>query len=128
MTKKHNGKPSTRRAGLAPDEYLRRSTVYVQRVRQGDEAKRYPGDDLTTEDTYTIRSYYRDGFRHTVEIDGQTWSIPGRVVERLISQREAIDKERRDDRNLARSAAMKGTRPAFLNIAEAITPDNPDGL
>ncbi|MAH47047.1 hypothetical protein CMI37_14565 [Candidatus Pacearchaeota archaeon] len=87
------------RKNLLPNEYRKRSTVYVERMRRIDEEKRYGEDDLMTTDSYIVQSHRLDNqWDHTVELRGELFKIPGKVIDRLNSQRDAIIKEGRSDR------------------------------
>ena len=110
------------RSGMLPGEYRKRAPVYVPRLRKTDEEARYADDDMMTTDTYIVQTLRLDGdFTHTVELRGEMMRLPGKVVERLVSQREAILREAKQDRDAERSARMKGTRPAFLkDVEEAV--------
>jgi len=121
MAKRNQTKPRNRK-GMMPGQYRKRSTVYVERLRGADEAARYTDDDVMTTDAYIVQTNRLDkAFSHTVELKGTVMRLPGKVVERLIAQREAILKEAKVDRMAERSAAMKGTRPAFLkDVDEAV--------
>lgn len=116
---KPKGTKPRNRSGMLPGEYRKRAPVYVLRLRKADEATRYADDDMMTTDTYIVLTLRLDGeFTHTVELRDEMMRLPGKVVERLVSQREAILKEAKQDRDAERSARMKGTRPAFLKDVE----------
>ena len=108
MSKK--GKASRRRQGLRPGEYRKRGPVYVERLRSSDEQARYAEDNLYTTDIYNVTTHRDDGhWTHTVELHGEMMRLPGKVIERIISQRKAIEKEQRSDRakdNYAARAAQ----------------------
>jgi hypothetical protein len=110
------------RSGMLPGQYRKRSTVYVERLRGADEATRYTNEDMMRTDAYIVHTNRLDGdFTHTVELNGVMMRLPGKVVERLESQKAAITKEAKRDRDAERSAKMKGTRPAFLkDVEEAV--------
>jgi len=79
--------------------YRKRATVFVERLRGKDEDARYIGDDLMATDAYiVITNRYLTDWSHTVELKGEIFRLPGKVVDRLISQREAIIKQQRSDR------------------------------
>ena len=90
---------SNRRKNMAPDQYRRRGTVYHERLRRGkdfDEGKGNIHDDTHTTDIYHVQTDRRDTvFNHTVSLNGEVMRLPGKVVERLISQRDGIIKEGR---------------------------------
>ena len=112
----------TNRSGMLPGQYRKRSTVYVERLRKADEETRYTDEDMMRTDAYIVHTNRLDGdFAHTVELNGVMMRLPGKVVERLESQKAAITKEAKRDRDAERSAKMKGTRPAFLkDVEEAV--------
>ena len=86
------------RKGLRPGEYRKRSPVYHERLRTADEKARYVDDTTHTIDTYIVMTHRDDGhWTHTVELHGDMMRLPGRVIERIISQRKAIEKEQRSD-------------------------------
>ena len=95
----NKGKATRRRQGLKPGEYRKRGPVYVERLRSSEEQARYVEDNLYTTDTYIVMTHRDDGhWTHTVELHGEMMRLPGKVVERIISQRKAIEKEQRSDR------------------------------
>ena len=106
----NKGKASRRRQGLRPGEYRNRGPVYVERLRSSDEQARYAEDNLYTTDIYNVTTHRDDGhWTHTVELHGEMMRLPGKVIERIISQRKAIEKEQRSDRakdNYAARAAQ----------------------
>ena len=72
------------RAGLLPDQYRKRSTVYVERVRRSDEAHRYTADEMMATDVYYVETMRTDGnWQHRIDILGETFVIPGKVFERI---------------------------------------------
>ena len=100
-------KTSRRRQGLKPGEYRKRGPVYVERLRSSDEQARYAEDNLYTTDIYNVTTHRDDGhWTHTVELHGEMMRLPGKVIERIISQRKAIEKEQRSDRAKDNYAAM----------------------
>ena len=106
----NKGKATRRRQGLTPGEYRKRGPVYVERLRSSDEQARYAEDNLYTTDIYNVTTHRDDGhWTHTVELHGEMMRLPGKVIERIISQRKAIEKEQRSDRakdNYAARAAQ----------------------
>ena len=59
-----------------------------------------------TTDVYIVQTNCLDGeFSYTVELRGEMMRLPGKVIAKIISQREAIMKETRSDRG--REAAEK---------------------
>jgi hypothetical protein len=108
----NKGKATRRRQGLKPGEYRKRGPVYVERLRSSEEQARYVEDNLFTTDTYIVMTHRDDGhWTHTVELHGEMMRLPGKVVERIINQRKAIEKEQRSDRakdnHAARSAQAR---------------------
>ena len=108
----NKGKATRRRQGLKPGEYRKRGPVYVERLRSSEEQARYVEDNLFTTDTYIVMTLRDDGhWTHTVELHGEMMRLPGKVVERIINQRKAIEKEQRSDRakdnHAARSAQAR---------------------
>ena len=66
----------------------------------------YVEDNLFTTDTYIVMTHRDDGhWTHTVELHGEMMRLPGKVIERIISQRKAIEKEQRSDRGKSSYAA-----------------------
>ena len=95
----NKGKATRRRQGLKPGEYRKRGPVYVERLRSSEEQARYVEDNLFTTDTYIVMTHRDDGhWTHAVDLHGEMMRLPGKVVERIISQRKAIEKEQRSDR------------------------------
>ena len=87
------------RKGLLPGQYRKRSTVYVERLRGAGEEARYSDEDMMRTDAYIVQTNRLDGtFSHTVELNGVMMRLPGKVVERLESQKDAIIKEARSER------------------------------
>ena len=111
----NKGKATRRRQGLKPREYRKRGPVYVERLRSSEEQARYVEDNLFTTDTYIVMTHRDDGhWTHTVELHGEMMRLPGKVVERIINQRKAIEKEQRSDRakdNYAARAAQSVVDP-----------------
>ena len=102
----NKGKASRRRQGLRPGEYRKRGPVYVERLCSSDEQARYAEDNLYTTDIYNVTTHRDDGpWTHTVELHGEMMRLPGKVIERIISQRKAIEKEQRSDRGKSSYAA-----------------------
>ena len=86
-----------RREGLLPGEYRRKSLVTVD-VGLLDK----PGEELHH---YVVLTHRQDGdWSARVEFQGEIWKLPGKVVDALISQREAIIKEHR--RRLAQDRVL----------------------
>ena len=91
-------KTSRSRKGMMPGQYRKRSPVYVERLRNAEEAARYTHDDLYTTDVYIVQTNRLDKtFTYTVELKGEMMRLPGKVVDRMMAQREAILKEARSD-------------------------------
>lgn len=98
VTKATKPRASQRRKGLRPGEYHKRSMVPVSRLRYDGE-KSYITDDLYTTDHYIVQTHREDSnWSYTVELRGELMRLPGDVIARIISQREAIIKEQRSDR------------------------------
>ena len=109
---------STRRKGMAPDQYRRRSVVYVERVRRPDEQADTIHDDLTTTDIWNVETDRLGGnFTHILRMDGQTTRIPGKVIESVIRQRDSISKEGRSEAGKAAMAAR--VRQLQVQVYEA---------
>ena len=122
-------KASQRRKGLRPGEYRKRSTVFVERMRSADEQARYVEDNLYTTDTYIVITHRLDGhWTHTVELSGDMMKLPGKVVERIISQRKAIEKEQRSDRAKDTHAMLAAKAQADQDEAEAERAADLEGL
>ena len=97
---------------LLPGEYRRRSLVTIEMDSMDaglyapeklEELKRTrPGDLLdlvAVEEHYIITTHRLDGrWGVTVEHGGNTYRLPGKVIERILAQRESIIAEGRKDR------------------------------
>ena len=95
-------KKAPSRGDLLPGQYRKRSTVYVERLRRPDEPKRYDQDDLMTTDAYIVITHRLDGqWSHSVELKGELVHLPGKVVDRINQQRQAINKEQQVDNGRA---------------------------
>ena len=128
-TKVTKPRASQRRKGLRPGEYRKRSTVFVERLRTADEQARYVEDNLYTTDTYIVITHRLDGhWTHTVELSGDMMKLPGKVVERIISQRKAIEKEQRSDRAKDTHAMLAAKAQADQDEAEAERAADLEGL
>lgn len=109
---------SNRRKGLVPGEYRKRSVVYIERLRR-DEEKTYLTDDMMTTDPYIVITHRMDtDWDYTVELKGEMMRIPGRVLDRIISQRESIIKEQRSDRGTATAERLRATADADQEAAQ----------
>ena len=107
------------RVGLLPGQYRKRSTVYVERARGPDEPKRYGQEDLYTTDAYIVMTTRTDGqWGHVVELKGEVSHLPGKVIDRINAQREAIVKEQRQDRGRETQARL--SQQAQNDIIEAV--------
>jgi len=123
MTRKAKGagtsKPRSRK-GLLPNQYRRRSTVYVERLRGVDETQRYGEDDLYTTDGFIVITTRTDGqWLHTVELKGEVFKLPGKVFDRLTAQRDQIVKEARQERGRRVQEALKAKGVADADQVEA---------
>lgn len=102
MTNKRKRKSPAKprnRAGLLPNQYRRRATVHVERTRGEHEAHRYSPDEFTVTDIYNVETMRTDGqWAHRIDFHGETYVIPGKVVDQLIRHRESIIKEQRSDK------------------------------
>ena len=97
--KRSVGKKKFQRRDLLPGQYRKRSTVFVERLRRPDEPKRYDQDDMYTTDAYIVITNRLDGqWSHSVELKGE---LPGKVVDRIIQHRQAINKEQQVDNGRA---------------------------
>ena len=102
---------------MMPGQYRKRSTVYVERLRNAEEDARYTNDDLYTTDAYIVQTNRLDKtFSYTVELKGEMMRLQGKVVDRMIAQREAILKEARSDTAL--EAAEKRSHLKVLTDVE----------
>ena len=124
---KPNAKKRTRprsRKNLLPNEYRKRATVYVERVRRIDEAKRYGEDDLMTTDAYIVVTHRLDRqWDHVVELRGEIFRIPGKVIDRINAQRDAIISEGRSDRARDTHERIKAQGVAEADQVEAESED-----
>ena len=112
--------PRRNLAGLWSGQYRKRSTVYVERLRGPDEARRLDEDDLYTTDAYIVITTRTDGqFTHSVELRGDQTRLPGKVVERIIAHRAAIVTEERSDRARERQERIKAEGIAQADQEEA---------
>ena len=120
------GKPKARsRAGLLPGQYRKRATVYVERLRGPEEAAHYGEDDLYTTDPYIVITTRTDGqWSCTVELRGEKHHLPGKVIDRINSQRAAIIKEQRSDRSRERQERIKAQGIAEADQAAAEEEDD----
>ena len=113
-------KTSRRRQGLKPGEYRKRGPVYVERLRSSEEQARYAEDNLYTTDIYNVTTHRDDGhWTHTVELHGEMMKLPGKVIERIISQRKTIEKEQRSDRGKISYAARSAQAPVNQDEEES---------
>ena len=102
---------SQSRAGLLPGQYRKRSTVYVERLRGAEEAHRYSPDEMTITDVYYVETLRTDNhWQHRIDRGGESFVIPGKVAERIVSQREAIVAEARSDRSREAAEVRKASR------------------
>jgi len=94
-----------KRAGLLPGESRRRSLVTVQRDTFAAGSDQF-GREVHN---YIVETQRLDGFwKHQIEFQGQTWGIPGKVIECIARQRQSIITEERSRRakdNILRQAA-----------------------
>ena len=112
--------PRRNRYGLLPGQYRKRSTVYVERLRRPDEARRLDEDDLNTTGAYIVITTRTDGqFTHSVELRGDQTRLPGKVVERIIAHRAAIVTEERPDSARERQERIKAAGIAQADQEEA---------
>ena len=112
--------PRSNQSGLLPGQYRKRSTVYVERLRGPDEARRLDEDDLYTTGAYIVITTRTDGqFAHSVELRGDQTRLPGKVVERIIAHRAAIVTEERPDRARERQERIKAAGIAQTDQEEA---------
>ena len=131
MPKKKGSTPRTsnRRKDMKPGEYRKRGPVYIERLRSADEKAKYVEDNLYTTDTYIVITHRLDGhWTHTVELSGEMMKLPGKVVERIISQRKAIEKEQRSDRAKDTHAMLAAKAQADQDEAEAERVADHEGL
>ena len=118
-----NPKPRSRK-GMLPNQYRRRSTVYVERLRAVDETQRYGEDDLYTTDAYiVITTRTDDQWVHTVELRGEIIRLPGKVFDRIAAQRDQVVKEARQERGRRTHEAMKAKGLAEADQVEASQED-----
>ena len=96
------------RTGLLPGESRRRSLVSITRDTFTKESDQY-GREVHN---YVVSTRRLDGvWTHTIEYRGQTWELPGKVIERIMAQRDSIITEERSRR----------ARERILAEAEKIT-------
>ena len=121
------GNPKARhRAGLLPGQYRRRATVYVERLRRPEEPANYGADDMYTTDPYIVITTRTDGqWSCTVELRGERYHLPGKVIDRLNSQRAAIIKEQRSDRARERQERIKAQG---ISEADQAAAEEDDGV
>ena len=127
---KASSKPRTsqRRKGLRPGEYHKRSMVPVPRLRHDDE-KSHITDDLYTTDHYIVQTHREDfDWSYTVELRGEQMRLPGKVIDRIISQRDAILKEQRSDRAKGTHAMLAARALADQDEAESERAADLEGL
>lgn len=93
------GKPRARRTGLMPNESRRRSLVTIERTTLVGDADRYGRESMTASENYIVTTRRLDGvWVAWVEYKGERWELPGKVIARLITHREAIISEERSRR------------------------------
>ena len=104
--------PRSRR-GLLPDEFRRRATVFVERLRGGSEEHK-PSDGAGWEaPMYTTESYIvltrRVGTDWTfiMEHNGVQTVIPTKVIERFVAHQNQIIKEQRSVRGREQAERRK---------------------
>lgn len=103
MTKRKRTSQPRNQSGLLPGESRRRSLVTIQEVNFGQAADR---SGLETRN-YIVESRHLDGeWTHRVEYKGQEWLLPGKVVERILAQRDAIITAERRQRAVERATAL----------------------
>ena len=109
---------------MLPNQYRRRSTDYVERLRAVDETQRYGEDDLYTTDAYiVITTRTDDQWVHTVELKGEIIRLPGKVFDRIAAQRDQVVKEARQERGRRTHEAMKAKGLAEADQVEASQED-----
>jgi len=102
--------------------------VPVPRLRHDDE-KSHVTDDLYTTDHYIVQTHREDfDWSYTVELRGEQMRLPGKVIDRIISQREAIIKEQRSDRAKDTHAKLAAQAQADQDEAEAERAADLEGL
>ena len=107
-----------RRRNLMPDEYKRRGHVAIEMDEM--EAMLFAPDKIAEikahapgyflrnrsaviEEIYIVTVHRLDGvWEYTIQHDGETYRLPGKVVDRIMSYRAAIIKEQRQDRAQSR--------------------------
>ena len=83
----------------------------MERLRGSDEPHRYSPDEMTITDAYYVETLRTDNYwQHRIDRGGESFVIPGRVVDRIVSQREAIVKEARSDRGREAAQVRKASR------------------
>lgn len=107
---------------LLPGEYRRRSIVTVEFDRMSGEIyaptkladldARNPGrrlrDSVAVENNYILTAHRLDGeFDYAVELDGQVFPLPGKVIDRLIAMRQSIIAEGRKRQGQASAARRR---------------------
>jgi hypothetical protein len=122
-----NPKPKSRK-GLLPNQYLRESHVSQPRIRGADEPSK-PGEspfsnDLYTKDNYIVVTHRLDGqWSYTVELKGEIFLIPGKVFDRMVSQRDSIIKEQR---KVSAQRVHEAMRTKGLALADQIEASQED--
>mgnify|MGYP001575063899 CR=1 FL=1 len=100
MAKRSKG--TRRQTGLLPGESRRRSLVKVERVSRPNQGE----EGLTTFHNYIVETHRLDGvWRHTIEYQGQSLNIPGKAVDAINRQRQAIITEEHSRRAIAATLA-----------------------
>ena len=101
-------KKALHREGLKPDEYRRQSTVNVERVRKPGEPERYDTDDLFATDIYHVVTRRDDGtWSILIELRGDIYRLPERVLQTINRQRASIIKEGRRVRGMEQAESRK---------------------
>lgn len=89
-------KSRPRRQGFLPGEYQRKSLVSLSRQTLSGDADRHGHASFQKTEFYVVVTRRLDGiWTSWIEHEGQRWELPGQVVARLLSHREAIIKEQR---------------------------------
>jgi hypothetical protein len=93
---------------MLPNQYRRRSTVYVERLRGISEGARYGDEDLYATDAYiTITNRFDGTWSHSIELKGEVFKVPNAVLQRINQQHEQILKEQRSVQGQERAIALR---------------------
>ena len=128
-SRKKQSKPRNR-AGLLPGEYRRRGLVTLEVTKFADPRRsQLTGEPVQGEETpdqygrivhnYVVVTSRLDGqFSAQIEFKGETYRLPGKVIDQIIRHRTSIMEEQKRDRNRQQSERMRAQAEADQAEAE----------